>query len=90
MFYGTIFTKTISQYFVKKNVGFAAERGGNERENYFFASWGVRPNLQKNNSRAQKSFTAAAGSDFYNNILHGVLLVQFNIFSTICWYVLLG
>jgi hypothetical protein len=32
--------------------------------------------LQKNNSRAQKSLSAAAGSDFYNNILHGVLLKE--------------
>jgi hypothetical protein len=47
---------------VKKNGGFAAERGGNERENYFFASWGLRPNLQKNNSRVLKSLSAA---DFY-------------------------
>jgi hypothetical protein len=56
----------------KKNGGFAAERGRNEREHYFFASWGVRPNLQKNNARAQKSLSAAAGGDFYNNILYGV------------------
>jgi hypothetical protein len=59
---------------VKKNGGFAAERGGNERENYFFASWGVCPNLQKNNSRARKSLSTAAGGDFYNGILYGVLI----------------
>jgi hypothetical protein len=46
----------------------------NECENYFFAGWGLSPNLQKNNSRAQKSLSAAAGGDFYSNILHGVLV----------------
>jgi hypothetical protein len=37
---------------------------------------GVRLNLQKNNSRAQKSLSAAACGDFYNNILHGVLNIK--------------
>jgi hypothetical protein len=60
----------------EKNGGFAAERGVNERENYFFASWGVGPNLQKNNSRTQKSLSDAAGGDFYNNILHRVLIYK--------------
>jgi hypothetical protein len=61
---------------VKKNGGFAAERGGNERENYFFASRGVRHDLQKNNSRAQKSLSVAADGDFYNNVLRGELIFK--------------